>query len=293
MTNVRGSSTGKVHLVGAGPGDPELLTLKAAAVLRGADLILHDDLVPPAILALAGARTMLVNVGKRCGAKRITQAEINKLMAESAGRGMNVVRLKSGDPGDFGRLAEELDALAAAGIEPEIVPGVTAAAAAAASLGASLTDRRSSSRLLIVSWHHAKGVGSTTRHSANEPGETIESADWRAIVADGTTIAVYMPGHEFAALRKGLLEAGIDAGTPAVIVSRASTPEQQHYRTTIAGLDAVPELRAPTMLLIGKTLERVGEGISLFADPEALPKSNELRGSSQKENPKGERSMTL
>src|SRR6202047_3476887 len=135
------SCTGKVYLVGAGPGDPELLTVKAQNLLRRADVVLHDDLVSQAILVLAGPQAMVVNVGKRCGAKGITQAEINARMIDSARRGLQVVRLKSGDPAIFGRLAEELDALEAAGVECEVIPGITAGIAAAASLGASLTDR--------------------------------------------------------------------------------------------------------------------------------------------------------
>lgn len=247
----------KVHLVGSGPGDPELLTVKAARLLRAADVVLHDDLVPAPILTLAGRHAMLVNVGKRCGAKRITQLEINNLMIESARRGMDVVRLKSGDPGVFGRLAEELEALDAAGVSFEVVPGVTAAVAAAASVSASLTDRRKSSQILVVSGHRAARDG--VRQPAGE-ARRIEATDWRAIVRDGTTIAVYMPGHEFAALRAELVEAGVDPETPAVIVSRATTTQQRQHRTTIAALGAAPELPTPTILLIGKALERVGHG---------------------------------
>lgn len=146
---------GKVFLVGAGPGDPELLTLKAHRLLREAHLILHDDLVPAEVLALAGPDAKLVNVGKRCGAKRITQGEINAQMIDVARKGTDVVRLKSGDPAIFGRLGEELDALEDAHVAFEIVPGITAGIAAAAALGMSLTDRRSASRLLIASAHHA------------------------------------------------------------------------------------------------------------------------------------------
>lgn len=245
MTNERASHAAKVHLVGAGPGDPELLTRKAARLLESADVVLHDDLVPPPVLALAGRHAMLLNVGKRYGTKRITQHEINTLMIESARRGLSVVRLKGGDPGVFGRLAEELDALDAAGIEWEIVPGVTAAVAAAASLGASLTDRRTSSQILIVSGHRA----GDREHA---------STDWRALarhVHDGTTIAVYMPGHDFTALRAELLAAGVDPSTPAAIVSRAATSSERTHRTTLAKLHVAPELPAPSILLIGRALQ--------------------------------------
>ena len=141
---------GKVYLVGAGPGDPDLLTVKAHALIRAAEVILHDDLVSAPILALANPHAMVVNVGKRCGTKNISQAEINRLMISSAGRGLSVVRLKSGDPGIFGRLAEERDALESADVSYEIIPGITAALSAAASLGVSLTDRRTSSRIVVI-----------------------------------------------------------------------------------------------------------------------------------------------
>ena len=130
-----------VYLVGAGPGDPELLTVKALRLIESADVILHDDLVPQAILDLAATGAEVVNVGKRCGAKAITQEEINELMIAHARAGRSVVRLKSGDPLLFGRAAEEIAALAEAGVPFEVVPGVSAAFAAAAAIGRSLTDR--------------------------------------------------------------------------------------------------------------------------------------------------------
>jgi uroporphyrin-III C-methyltransferase len=243
-------SAGKVHLVGAGPGDPALLTVKAAELLRHAEIVLHDDLVPASILALAGPQALLVNVGKRCGAKKITQLEINNLMIASARRGLHVVRLKSGDPAIFGRLAEEIDALEAAGILFEVVPGVTAGVAAAASLGASLTDRRTTSRILIVSGHHA------TQDGATISDESTERFDWPRLLAAGTTIVIYMPGHECAALRRELLEAGVHPETPAVVVSRATTSAQRHYATTLAALHSLPALEPPTILLVGRSLQR-------------------------------------
>jgi uroporphyrin-III C-methyltransferase len=234
----------KVHLVGAGPGDPELLTVKAHALLRDADLVLHDDLVPSAILALASPQAIVVNVGKRCGVKKITQLEINRLMIQSARRGMKVVRLKSGDPGIFGRLAEELDALEAAHVPFEVVPGITAAAAAAASVGASLTDRRKSSRLVIVSGHQA------------HENEHQEKPDWRAIAREDTTLAIYMPGRDLAPLATELLAAGLPLSTPAVIVSRASTPAQRQWCTTLGELHIAPGFESPSILLLGRPLER-------------------------------------
>jgi uroporphyrin-III C-methyltransferase len=250
---------GKVHLVGAGPGDPELLTVKAYALMRAAEVILHDDLVTPEILALAGPHAMVVNVGKRCGTKNITESEINHLMIASARRGLRVIRLKSGDPGIFGRLAEERDALDAAGIPFEVVPGITAGIAAAATLGASLTDRRTTSRIVVISSHRAH---------ENQHGE---KTDWRGLVTNNTTLVVYMPGHNFTALEHELLDAGLAPDTPAVIVSRASTPGQREFRTTLAQLDQAPPMGAPSILLIGRTLDHAARSVTQSpVDPPAL-----------------------
>jgi len=246
---------GKVYLVGAGPGDPELLTLKAYRLLREARLILHDDLVPPAILALAGPSPKVVNVGKRCGAKRITQAEINEQMIRAAREGIDVVRLKSGDPAIFGRLGEELDALAEAQVNYEIVPGITAGIAAAAALGMSLTDRRTASRLLIASAHHASDQPDKT---SGPPADGSASAkeDWTGLTRGDTTLMIYMPGHGLAGLRDELLAAGLAADTPAIIVSNATTRRQRHRQTTLAEIAAGPQLEAPSVALIGRALDR-------------------------------------
>ncbi len=234
---------GKIYLVGAGPGDPELLTVKAQRLVMDAALVLHDDLVPDAILSLAGAQADVVNVGKRCGAKHITQDEINARMIEAARHGLNVVRLKSGDPGIFGRLAEEIEAIESAGIEYEVVPGVTAGLAAAAALGISLTDRRKSARVVIVTGHKA--------HDGERPGQI----DWKSLAREDATLVIYMPGHEFSNLRRELLETGLPQNMPAVIVSRATTMEQRQLFTTIGNLASLPRLDSPSILLIGRSLE--------------------------------------
>ncbi|HKV46760.1 MAG TPA: uroporphyrinogen-III C-methyltransferase [Candidatus Acidoferrales bacterium] len=252
---------GKVFLVGAGPGDPELLTLKAHRLLRGAHLILHDDLVRAEILALAGTDAKIVNVGKRCGAKRITQGEINARMIDAARRGTDVVRLKSGDPAIFGRLGEELDALEDAHVAFEIVPGITAGIAAAAALGMSLTDRRTASRLLIASAHHAT-------ESAKDA--TALKQDWAGLMRGDTTLMIYMPGHGVANLRDELLAAGLTAETPAIIVSNATTRRQRHRHTTLAEIAAGTQLESPCVLLIGRALARgrvsQSEEISVLID---------------------------
>ena len=247
---MKASMQGRVFLVGAGPGDRDLLTVKAHALIRSAQVILHDDLVSAPILALANPHAMVVNVGKRCGTKNITQSEIYRLMIASARRGLSVVRLKSGDPGIFGRLAEERDALESAGVPYEIVPGVTAALSAAASLGVSLTDRRSASRIVVISAHRAY-------ENENEP-----PTDWRSLAANNSTLVIYMPGRNFAALQQELLDAGLAADTPAAVVSAVSTPEQREHSTTLGQLDSAPLMRAPSILLIGRTLERATRSVT-------------------------------
>lgn len=256
--------TEKVYLVGAGPGDPELLTVKACGLLERADIVLHDDLVPAAILALAGPQTRIENVGKRCGARGITQSEINARMIECARLGLVVVRLKSGDPGIFGRLAEELDALEAANVPFEVVPGVTAGIAAAASLGASLTDRRKSAHIVVVTNHRAHG-----NHQA-------EKTDWKGLVREDATLLIYMPGHDFGSLRAELLDAGLPPEIPAAIVSRATAPDQRYQSATLGELDKLRRMESPAILLIGWSLDRArqrligNEGISDALEEPAL-----------------------
>jgi uroporphyrin-III C-methyltransferase len=238
------SIPGKVYLVGAGPGDPELLTVKAQRLLAHADVILHDDLVPAEILALAGPQASIVSVGKRYGAQGATQPEINARMIESARQGLKVVRLKGGDPGIFGRLGEEIDALENAGVPFEVVPGITAGIAAAASLGVSLTDRRKATRIVVITNHQAQAKAGAV------------SADWRGLIRDDSTLLIYMPGRDFSSLRDELLAAGCASDTPAAIVSRASAPDQR-YRCTIVGeLDKLPRMDSPAVLLIGASLAR-------------------------------------
>jgi uroporphyrin-III C-methyltransferase len=237
----------KVSLVGAGPGSPELLTIKAERLVREADVILHDDLVPAAILALARPHARVTNVGKRCGAKAVTQAEINEQMIAAARRGLAVVRLHGGDPAIFGRLGEEIDALEAADVPFEVVPGITAGSAAAATLGVTLTDRRKSSRVIMVSGHRATKTAPFAR------------TNWKEVAREDATLVIYMPGNNFAALGRELLAAGLSPEIPAVIVSNAATPSQQHRRATLATLHRLPPMDSPAVLLIGRSLERTRE----------------------------------
>ncbi len=240
------AQAGKVYLVGAGPGDPELLTLKASSLIRTADVILHDDLVPAQILALAGSRAEVVSVGKRCGSKRATQQDINDRMITSASYGLSVVRLKGGDPLVFGRLGEELDALRAAGITYEVVPGISAGFAAAAALGISLTDRRASARILIVSAHRANDGVCTLSHRLTHAN------------LEHTTLLIYMPGPDLSLLRRQLIDAGLSRETLCVIVSRATMPEQCEYQSSLENLHLLPPTVAPSLLLLGSTREGMG-----------------------------------
>lgn len=228
--------SGKVYLVGAGPGDPALLTLKAVRLLRAADVVLHDELVAPEILALIPPVAEVRNVGKRCGQKRITQAEIHGLLIAYADRGLTVVRLKGGDPLIFGRAGEEMQALRDAGIEFEVVPGVTAACAAAAAARIPLTDRRLASQLVFLTGHRCCGKTAT---------------DWQDVVSPEATLVIHMPGEDYAGLAAELCAAGLRRDTPCVIVSRAATPEEQIHRTTLEDLSRVPRLPAPALLIIG------------------------------------------
>jgi uroporphyrin-III C-methyltransferase len=230
---------GKVFLVGAGPGDPELLTVKALRLLQAADAVLYDELVAPEILNLVPPTAQLHNVGKRCGTKKIQQEEINFLMVGLAGSGLQVIRLKSGDPMIFGRAGEEITALRRAGIPYEVVPGVTSALGAAAAAAIPLTHRRLSSAVVFITAHQASGS---------------EAANWAKLAGSGATLLTYMPGQKYSEISANLKNAGLDGDIPCAIVSRATTPQQRVYRTTIANLKHAPHLPAPTLLVVGEVV---------------------------------------
>ncbi|MGH9501821.1 MAG: uroporphyrinogen-III C-methyltransferase [Terriglobales bacterium] len=230
---------GKVYLVGAGPGDPELLTLKALKLLKSADVVLHDDLISPEILAFIPSSTQVQNVGKRFGSKRISQAEIHTLMIRHALLGLQVVRLKSGDPLIFGRAGEEMEVLRQAGIEFEIVAGVTSAFGAAASAHIPLTHRQVSSALVLVTGHHAG---------------TEEFADWPAKIPTDATVVVYMPGYDYRSTAQQLLRAGVAGTTACAIVSKATSREEQVHVTTVEELHTSPRLPSPTLLVVGEVV---------------------------------------
>jgi uroporphyrin-III C-methyltransferase len=245
---------GRVYLVGAGPGDPELLTVRATKLLQAADVVLHDDLVSHEILKLVSPQARLENVGKRCGQKGISQQEINFLMIEFAALGLKVVRLKSGDPLIFGRLGEEIEALREAAIEFEIIPGVTSAFGAAASAQIPLTHRHASHALVLLAGHRA-----------NENDED----DWRKFISSGATLVIYMPGQNYVEIAARLRAAGAAAETPCAILSRATTPEQQTFVTTVGTLPEAPHLPAPTLLFVGEVVKFSSDSRPQFAEASA------------------------
>jgi len=235
---------GNVYLVGAGPGDPELLTVKALRLLRSADVVLHDDLVTPQILQLISPTAEVQNVGKRCGSKTIRQEEINFLMVTRAAAGLQVLRLKSGDPLIFGRAGEEIEALRQANIEYEIVPGITAALGAAAAAAIPLTHRKMSSTLVLTAGHRA---------TESRAAET-EDPDWSRFVSAESTLVVYMPGSNYGEIASRLKAAGFAAETPCAIISRATTPEQQLHISAVVDLHLSPRLPSPTLLVVGEVV---------------------------------------
>jgi len=229
---------GKVYLVGAGPGDPELLTRKAYRLLREAHVVLHDELVSDEILALAPIDAQIVNVGKRCGGKHVSQERTNALMVAYASEGAAVVRLKGGDPMIFGRAGEEMDALRDAGIPFEVVPGITAALGAAAAAGVALTDRRSSSSVTFLTGHNC---------AAHE----VSAGPALAPATGQSTLVLYMPGRDYSAVAASLATRGWAGDTPCLLVSRVSHEDQQIVRTTLAALPDAPAIPAPSILILG------------------------------------------
>jgi uroporphyrin-III C-methyltransferase len=231
---------GVVYLVGAGPGDPELLTVKALRLLESADVVLHDDLVPAEVLALVHRHALVTSVGKRCGRPRITQAGIHALMVGSAKAGQSVVRLKSGDPLVFGRAGEEIAALRAAGVRFEVVPGVTAALAAGAALGLPLTDRRRASKLIFATGHHADGKDA--------------APVWSATLPEDATLVVYMPGRDLGRIARELREAGVAEDVACCAISHAATARQSWVAGRVETMEGMECGPAPVLLLVGRAI---------------------------------------
>ncbi|MDB6051836.1 MAG: hypothetical protein JWR17_4582 [Pseudomonas sp.] len=237
----------KVWLVGAGPGDPELLTLKAVRALGEADVVLIDDLVNVAVLEhCVGAR--VIAVGKRGGCRSTPQAFINRLLLRYARQGKCVVRLKGGDPCIFGRGGEEADWLRAQGIEVELVNGITAGLAGATQCGISLTLRGVS-----------RGVTLVTAHTQDD-----SRLSWQALAQSGTTLVVYMGVAKLSEIRDNLLAGGLSANTPVAMIENASLPHQRECRSTLAQMQTdalVFELKSPAILVIGAVAASAAESV--------------------------------
>jgi uroporphyrin-III C-methyltransferase len=247
---------GKCTLVGAGPGDPELLTLKAVKAIQAATVLLVDDLVTAGVLAFASPAARIVHVGKRGGCKSTPQAFIERLMVLAVREGENVVRLKGGDPFIFGRGGEEVEHLREAGIEAEIVSGITSGLAAVTALGVPLTHRE-----------HAHGVVFVTGHA--RPGS--DGADWRALAVAARdarlTLVIYMGVSGAARIQRELLTA-LPASTPVAVVQRASLPDQRQAVATLGGLQAAIEregLASPSIIVVGDVIRGVAAAGSATA----------------------------
>lgn len=255
-------ANGMVWLVGAGPGDPELLTRKAERLIGMATVVFHDALVGPAVLELAAPGTRLVHVGKRSGRHSKDQGTIDTLIVAAALAGERVVRLKGGDPAIFGRATEELSACHAAGVQVRICPGVTAASAAAASLGQSLTLRGLARKLTFVTAHA-------------RAGEALD-LDWATLADPETTLAVYMGKSAAGEVSRQLIAAGLPADTPVALVESASLPTERQFHTRLDLLPLVARTAlgdGPALLLIGRAMRRVSQVV----EPETAECSAALR----------------
>ena len=244
--NLQSPPTGRCTLVGAGPGDPELLTIKALKAIQNATVLFVDDLVSSEIVAFAQADARIVYVGKRGGCKSTPQAFIEKLMLMAVSEGENVVRLKGGDPFIFGRGGEEVEHLQAAGIDVTVINGITAGLAAVTSLGVPLTHRQ-----------HAHGVVFLTGHA--KPGKL--KTDWAALAATAAqarlTLVIYMGVTGSRHIQDELLQ-GLPAHTPVAIIQNASLPAQRHAVTTLGSLRATIEqqqLQSPSVIVVGDVLQ--------------------------------------
>ncbi|WP_374645209.1 uroporphyrinogen-III C-methyltransferase [Tabrizicola sp.] len=243
------TKTGFVTFVSAGPGDPDLLTVKAVKALAAADAVLFDDLSSGPILALARPGADMVGVGKRAGRASPKQDHVSRLLVDYALTGAHVVRLKSGDSGIFGRLEEELTAIRAAGIACEIIPGVTAASAAAAAAGIPLTRRSHAQRVQFIT-------------AADVTGELPPGLNMAALADPGVTTVIYMGKRTFPALAAALVAHGLPPDTPALLAEGVSTPEQMLHRSTVAELArTLAEDRSPLpgLILVGRLAEGVAD----------------------------------
>lgn len=236
------NSFGHVYLIGSGPGDPELLTVKAARLLAEAEAVVFDHLVGDAITALIPAGARRVYAGKEVGRHTLPQEEINQVLIDLAREGLRVVRLKGGDPSIFGRVGEEMEALAAAAIPYDIVPGITAAAGAAAYTGFPLTHREHAQTLVLTTGHRQDG-------SLN--------LDWEALARPGQTVVIYMGLGALPEICDGLIHHGLPSSTPATVIQQASTPKQRNVTATLGTLAArvaTAGLKPPSLIVVGEVV---------------------------------------
>jgi uroporphyrin-III C-methyltransferase len=236
-------NTAKVWLVGAGPGDPELLTLKAVRAIAGADVLLVDDLVNPEILAHAGPAARIVQVGKRGGCKSTAQQFIERLMVSEAKAGRRVVRLKGGDPFVFGRGGEERAFLLAAGVEVEVINGISSGLAAPSAIGVPLTHRDWSSGAIFV-----------TGHERQDEHREARTPDWGALAKTGLTLVIYMGVARCRQIQAALLAGGKSADTPVAVIQSATANGQAHLLTTLGELAddlAISGLGSPSIIVVG------------------------------------------
>lgn len=252
-----GPREGFVSFVGSGPGGADLMTMRARKVLDEADVVLYDALAAPEILELARREALMVNVGKRCGKHSLNQKDICDLIIEHASRGHHVVRLKGGDPSIFGRLAEELDEVSAAGLGFEVVPGVTAAAAASASAAAPLTERGHAQELRIITAHGADGD---------------VDVDWASLARSNSAVAVYMGKRAAADVQRQLVLNGRAPATPVVLVENAGRTNEVIHHTTLCELGSAAKATgkgAPLMMLIGVVSRRITTNTSTISHRKA------------------------
>jgi uroporphyrin-III C-methyltransferase len=251
---VAASPAGLVWLVGAGPGDPDLLTVRALKVIQMADVVVHDGLVSDAIIDLAPPAARRISVAKRKSRHAYAQDEINRMLVAFALEGLTVVRLKGGDPFIFARGGEELEACRAAGVECRVVPGVTAALAAAAAAGAPLTHRDAAQAVTFVTGH-AKASGAP-------------DLDWEALARANQTVVIYMGLSNARAIADRLVHAGRAGSTPALIVENASLPSERRIVTTLDDLgEAAMALSGPALLIVGEAMAKAAAGESSAMAP--------------------------
>ena len=243
---------GTVWLVGAGPGDPELLTMKAVRLIERADIVFHDALVGDGVLALIPAGTATVSVGKRSGRHSKDQRTIDALLVDAAAAGKRVVRLKGGDPSIFARSAEELTALRQAGFPARICPGITTACAAAASAGISLTLRGVARDVRFVTAHSKRGAAL--------------DIDWASLVGGGSTLSFYMGRDAADEIMRGLMRAGMAGDVPVMIACNVSAPDERRLATRLDLLELATRsfaADAPTLILVGQAVEQGGAPLAI------------------------------